>query len=215
MSDTDHHLSLEYNFIETKFFAISLAVLIVAYLIPSHFFIKALLLIGIIICAGKLFFHGTTYISVLLGGKKRAFFQASVAITVPLIYCWYLYTPTKEFNSSIYINYILNLQFLMTLGLIIYVSWISTSLLDREHPFRGFIISSSIIFAFSFAGNNGYYPSVDDFTDSMTFYQNREWAKAATDSNLYVAVYLTEVTISHLIMYIKMSHSRQNSNRSS
>jgi hypothetical protein len=47
--------------------------------------------------------------------------------------------------------------YIIPIGIIAYASWVAASQLNKDHPFRGFLIAGAAIFVICYFGHKGYY----------------------------------------------------------
>jgi len=102
-------------------------------------------------------FHGSTVISMLLQGRPRLLFQIFISIVTPILFSIYFLKDVQSItvegiNVFIFKGWI---WVLPPIGIVGYFSWIASKYLDRNHPFRGFIIASTIIFVICFLSRHG------------------------------------------------------------
>jgi len=56
----------------------------------------------------------------------------------------------------------------MMAAIVAYLCWSMARELDREHPFRGFLIASAVLFVFCFFGHHGIVPGRDADSEIAT-----------------------------------------------
>lgn len=114
--------------------AISLAVV---FLIPIGV-IKGIAFLVCAVTGWQLLFHGSTAISMSLGGTARLVFQIAVAVMLPLLLSLYFIKDARAFTLEDAFNRMFSLRFLIGSGIVGLFSWGLADLLDPEHRFRGF-----------------------------------------------------------------------------
>jgi hypothetical protein len=197
-------ISLEKSKSEARIFAIALVVLAIATeAIPSRW-ITALLMIPLAITAWLALFHGTTVISFQLQGFRRTAFQVAVAIAVPIALSFYFIHRTPELTASGVFGPALTPWFLLPVAIIGYASWHGAAQLDSEHPFRGFLVASTVLFVICLFGYYGIYSEFDEQTETSIQYIDKEAAALAAQSGRYFGQFLIYVAISYIAMLTKL-----------
>jgi predicted Na+-dependent transporter len=154
--DYKEHLEL------ARFDGIVLAICMTIIAVVSNKFILALTIIGAAIIGARFFFYASTAISIKLEGKTRTVFQIIISLVGPAILSLYFIKDAPELTLSGMIKPLLNWWTFFPLAIIAYASWAAEMVLDREYPFRGFLIGAAIIFAILFLKYNGVVLSSDD-----------------------------------------------------
>jgi hypothetical protein len=196
-------LSIDKARSETRFSAIASAVLLVLVVaIPSRFW-SALISLPLIITAWLLLFHGTTWVSLRLQGIHQKTFQISVALLVPLVLSLYFIHRTPQVTAAGVLEPLLDAWYLIPMAIIGYVSWFAAAQLDREHPFRGFLIAAAILFIICLFGYWGIRSEYDEQSESSLRYVDKEAAARAAQSGRYFAQYLIYVAIAYGVMVVR------------
>ncbi len=141
-------------------------------LITAFWFIplKPLKIIAVIAMLGLVgngwlfLFHGSTVISMLQQGRRRLLFQIFISILTPILFSIYFLKDAQSItlegiNMFIFQSWT---WLLFSIGIIAYVSWLVAKYLDRDHPFRGFVIASTTLFVLCFAGQHNIRFGNDD-----------------------------------------------------
>lgn len=196
-------ISLEKSRSEARLMAVvSAALAIIAAIVPSSL-VKLLALIALPYTAWLFYFHGTTWVSFLLQDNKKRIFQVGVAILTPALLSLYFLRHTPEFTFQVTFGPLLNPWFLLPCAFIWFFSKILSRVLDRQHPFRGYLIASVIIFIFCLYGFSGI--ALD--AENGTSYADEEFAKLAASTAKYFGQYLLYVAVSYLSLLRGMRKS--------
>lgn len=196
-------LSLEKAKSEARTFGIASAVFAAIALISPSRGLAALLCIPLA-CTGWLFlFHGSTVISMRLQGGARRRFQVVVAVLVPLGLSLFFLHEANESSFSQMVRTFWTPWLLLPLVVFGYISWQSANQLDRDHPFRGFIIASVVLFVFCLFGYLGIYSEYDQQTETSMQYIDKEAAREARETGRYFVQYLLYVTTCYAALLAK------------
>jgi len=152
----------------------------------------------------KFLFHGSTVISMYLQGFARRLFQIAVAVAFPLLVSLYFVKDATSFSLQ---NAYTSIPW-YGVAIIAYVSWAAAELLDDEHPFRGFLIASTVLFVIHFMSHLGYYWEHDNHTDASVAYLDKKTAKHAAETGRYLVWYLGYVTVSYIAMLARLTKLR-------
>lgn len=126
--------------------------------------IAVLAMLGLVGTGWKFIFHGSTAFSMTLQGANRKWFQIFISIITPILFSIYFLKDAQSItlegiNVFIFQDWT---WLLFSIGLIGYSSWHASEYLDRDHPFRGFLITSTIFFVLCFCGQHGIHFGNDD-----------------------------------------------------
>lgn len=194
-----------------KTFGIAFAILLGIVLFVPSLGIKALAQVGLAVTGWQFFFLGSTIISLSLGGTARRHFQIAVIVIFPLLLSLYFLKDVTSFTLLGVTGAMVTPWVLIPLGLIAYFSWSSVDFMDKEHPFRGFVIACTIIFVVSYLGYHGYASEEDYSGEATTVYLDKEKAKLAAERGLYWGQFLTYVVVSYVAMLLKIMRNRPSS----
>ena len=146
---------------EARGYGIATAILAIITFSLSFTHIKILMIIGGFSLLGlvgtgwQFLFHGSTAISMALQGTSRLLFQIFISIATPILFSIYFLKDAQSINLEGLFWFTVNVWLLLPIGIIAYISWLVAKYLDRGHPFRGFLIASTIIFVICFCGQHG------------------------------------------------------------
>lgn len=124
--------------------------------------IAAIAMLGLVGNGWLFLFHGSTVISMLLQGRPRLLFQIFISIVTPILFSIYFLKDAQSITLEGMYVYMFHAWILFPIGIFAYVSFIVNSYLDRYHPFRGFIIASTIFFVLCLIGHHGIRIGSDD-----------------------------------------------------
>jgi len=185
--------------------AISLAVFLVAiYVLP----ILPGVIVGgtaalVAIGGGAQFvFFGSTLISRALEGKRRTQFQVAISLAAPLVFALCLASRVDALPIE-------TLWRMMTPWLLIplcvlgWVGWFSATQLDRDHPFRGYLIGATVLFVLCFLWSMGMTSESDPSGEGSYSYFDRDQAMEARQSGRYVFMYAIYTAALYVAMFLR------------
>ena len=181
---------------------VSLTLAIIAAVVPSSM-IQLLALIALPYTVWLVYFYGATWVSFLLQDNKRKLFQVFVSIFTPAILSIYFLRHISEFTLQATFGPLMNPWLLLPCAFIWFFSKVLSRVLDRQHPFRGYLVSSVIIFLFCLYGFSGI--SID--SENGANYADEEFVKLAASTAKYFGLYLLYVAISYVSLFLGMNKS--------
>jgi hypothetical protein len=210
-------LSLEREKSEARGHGIASAILLGILLLVPVPAIKILAALPLIITAWKFVFHGSTAISMALEGKSRQWFQILVCVAVPLVMSLYFFVTTARLVPSVALKIVLLRMFddlgLVSTGIIAiiaFMSWTLADLLNQDHPFRGFMIACTVIFAICFFSYNDTRIAYESCKQMASW--DREYtfevAQLAADLGRHCWAFLAFIAVSYVAMVVRMRHRR-------
>ncbi len=202
MTDSDissTRLSIERARNEAKDYGKASAVLAVVALVPITI-VQAFALLGLTVTGWLFLFQGSTAISISLAGVARRRFQIAVVVVVPLLMSLYFLEDATAISPQSAVGHMVSPWSLLPIAVIACASWITADQLDRDHPFRGFLVACSILFIICYMGHNGIHSEHDDYTDSSYTSIDKEAAAQAAESGRYLGQYLVYVVVSYAAM---------------
>jgi len=185
---------------EARFFGIASAILLALFIAVSSAFFKVLILLGLAATTWKIIFHGATFISLSVHGKTRTYFQVAVSILFPVALSLYFLASSSPASVGSMFYHLFSLWFLIPLLVIGYTSKSAAIVVNERHPFRSFMIASTIIFVICFMGHNGIHSEYDDSAESNYTYIDKESSKSAKESGRYFGQFLVYVLVSYSAM---------------
>jgi hypothetical protein len=189
---------------------VSAILLVVIFVIPVKI-VQVSASLGIAVTGCYFVFYGSTVISMTLEGESRRWFQILVSVAVPILLSLYFIKDAPSLTLRGIFGHMLSAWYLIPVGLIGYVSWAAADQLNREHPFRGFLIACAVIFVICFMGHRGIYSEYDDYENSFMHF-DEEAAKRAAETGRYFGRFLVYVVTSYVAMLMKM-HRRRTPNK--
>lgn len=189
---------------EARRFGIASGVLLAIVLLSQSMVVTVLALIPLAVCAWKLVFHGATAISMSLAAPKRNLFQVAVAVAFPLVLSWYFIRNTPTLTVAGVIGHMASAWFLAPIVLTAWISWASADQLDREQPFRGFLIAATALFVICLLGYHGIYSDSDDQGETRYTVIDREAAAQAAATGRSFGQFLVYVLVSYGAMFVKL-----------
>ena len=203
---TTESISLEEAKSKARFFAIASAVLLtLVLLIPSRV-LAAFLIIPLAYTGWMVLFHGTTAVSMTLQGSQRTAFQIATALVVPLVLSLFFLQRTEKLTVYGLFGHMLSPWYLLPFAFIVigYVSWHAGTQLDREQPFRGFLIAGAVLFAICLLGYYGIYSEFDEDTETSFSYIDKEAANLAAETGRYFGQFLAYVLVAYAGLFAKL-----------
>lgn len=185
---------------EARLFGIVSAVLLLIVLFISDDFAK----VGLVVTGWLFMFHGTTVVSLALERESRRWFQIFVSSAVPILASLYFIKDTPSVTFGGVAGHMISPSYLFVIALIGYFSWAGADVLNKDHPFRGFLIVSTFFFVICFMGHHGYYGEYDDYSDETGWLLDKEAAKRAAETGRYFGQFWLYVTVSYGAMLFKM-----------
>lgn len=196
-------LSFEKAQSEARFFGVASVVLLAVVLLVPVPIIKAFAVLGLAVTGWQFLFQGSTAISLTLEENRRQRFQIVISLAVPAVFSLYFIKDTPTVTLQGVIGHMFSVWFFLPLVIIGYVSWFVADQLDKEHPFRGFLIACTVIFVICFMGYHGIHDEYDEYTESSVTYIDKDAAKAAAQTGRYFGQFLLYVAVSYGAMLLK------------
>lgn len=186
--------------------AIGLAVLVFAdYVLPRRAatIVGALALILVVVGGSQFLFHGATLVSRALEGWRRTQFQVAVSLAAPILFTLFLASRVDAMPTATLWG-MLTPWLLIPLGIISWVCWFGGGQLNREHPFRGFLIAAAVLGVLCFFWSAGMVSDSDYDGEGSSLYLDPERAKRAKVTGEYVWRFLLYVTTAYLVLFLKL-----------
>lgn len=222
MSDDKQEKSLNYNdsIFHARFTVIAFLACLGIYLIATFineknsfaFLLRILSLIAIIVFGWQAFFYWTTAISLKLCDPQRGYFQVAISILFPLCASLLFLRDTPEFRFDYLTDSFSSPWILIPLGIIAYFSYISGNHLDIYHPFRGFVISSTVLFVFFYIRSKGVYVETDNDLEGSSYFVDKDAAKHAATTGKYFLHYIASVMFSYAGLLLGRHKNRERIN---
>lgn len=196
-------LSFEKAQSEARFFGVASVVLLAIVLLVPVPIIKAFAVLGLAVTGWQFLFQGSTAISLTLEENRRQQFQIVISLAVPAVFSLYFIKDAPTVTLQGVIGHMFSVWFFLPLAIIGYVSWFAADQLDKEHPFRGFLIACTAIFVICFMGYHGIRGEYDEYTESSVTYIDKDAAKAAAQTGRYLGQFLLYGAVSYGAMLLK------------
>ena len=185
--------------------AVSLGLMLLAVYVlphPAGVLVGALALIGVVASGAQFVFQGATLISLALEGQQRQQFQVAISLAAPVLIALLLASrvdavPLETLGS------ILTPWLLIPLGIIAWIGLASGSHLNREHPFRGFLIAAAILGVLCWFWTAGMGSDSDYDGEGSSLYLDPERARRARETGEYVWRFLLYVITAYLALFLK------------
>lgn len=148
-------------------------------------------------------FHGATIVSLHLGGTRRTCFQIAVSLAFPMVLSLYFIHDVSMLSLKNAAETINSAWLLIPVAFIGYMSWVGADQLNRDHPFRGFLIASTIVFFICYFGHHGIYYEGDPERGARFIIYYKEVSGISAQSGGYFILYLMYVAVSYGAMLLR------------
>ncbi|OGA02889.1 MAG: hypothetical protein A3I00_05890 [Betaproteobacteria bacterium RIFCSPLOWO2_02_FULL_64_12] len=165
--------------------------------------VEALAFIVVVVAGAQFLFHGATLVSAALEGQRRKWFQIAVALAAPVMFALILVSRADAIPLRTLWD-ILTPYLLFPLGVIAWVCWYSGGQLNREHPFRGFLIAAAILGVLCLAWSAGMTSEYDDYEKGSSEYFDPEKARRGRETGVYVWRVAFYVTTAYLVLFLRL-----------
>ena len=184
-----------------------IAIVFAPYALPKNpaTLVGGIALLVVAIAGSQFLFHITTIISGSLEGRRRTQYQVAVSVAAPVAFTLILASHADAVPIRTLFD-ILSLWLLIPLGIIAWVCVLASTQLDREHPFRGFLIASAVLFAMCFMWSMGM--TTDSDGEDSHWYLDPAKAKRARATGRYVWQYLLYVTVAYVALFLGRRRTR-------
>lgn len=186
--------------------ALGLGVLLFAsYVLPSRAagIVSGLALFFVIVAGGQFLFHVATLVSKRLAGQRRMWFQVVVALAAPVAFTLVLAGRADVIPMETLWK-MLTVRILIPLGIIAWACWFAGGQLNREHPFRGFLIAATILGVACLFWSAGMVSESDYDGEGSIFYLDPGRARRARETGEYVWRFALYVTTAYLALLLKL-----------
>jgi len=185
---------------------IALVVLVFAlYILPRRagFIVGAFAALMVAIGGARFIFDGSTIISMSLDGWRRTWFQVAIALAVPVGFVLILASCADAVPLATLWR-MLTPWLLIPLGIIAWVSWYFGGHLNRDHPFRGFLIAATVLGVLCFLWSAGMVSESDYEGEDSSFFFDPEKARVAKETGEYVWRFALYVTTAYLGLLFRL-----------
>jgi hypothetical protein len=169
---------------------------------PAGVLVGALALLVVLGTGAQFVFQGATLISMALHGQRRAQFQVSISLAAPVVIALLLASRVDAVPLETLWS-ILSPWLLIPLGIIAWIGWSSGSHLNREHPFRGFLIAVAVLGVLCWFWTAGMASESDYDGEGSSLYLDPERARQARETGEYVWRFVLYVTTAYLALFLK------------
>lgn len=196
-------LSLDKAKTEAQFFGLTSAFILLVFLFVPILVVRLYISLFLFITSWLFLFHGATVVSIKLRGKKRRIFQIALSLAFPAFLSLYFIHDISVVAFPQILGAIPNIWLLIPIAFIGYMSWAAADQLDQEHPFRGFVITSTILFFICYFGHHGIYFEDDRTAGSGFVISYRETAKVSARAGGYFVLYIVYVAVAYGAMLVR------------
>jgi hypothetical protein len=179
-----------------------LVILLAGYLLPPRpaAIVGALALFVVVVTGAHCVFQSATLVSHALQGQQRRRFQVVVSLIAPALVSVSLVSRVDAVPVDTLWG-ILTPWLILPLAIIATVSWYASGVLDREHPFRGFVITATIFGVLCWFWTMGMTGGdTHDEEGGSGFYLDPGLAQRARETGEYVWRYLIYVSASYAVL---------------
>jgi len=156
------------------------------------------------VTAWQFVLHGSTAVSICLNGRKRTLFQISMAVAFPLALSMYFLRVVPSFAVGELVGQLVSPQYLLPTAIIGYASWFMAEQLDREHPFRGFLMASAAIFVICLLGYHGIQIASDEFSEATYEARDSEKTIEVAQTGRFFGQFLLYILASYAALLAKL-----------
>lgn len=185
----------------------TIVMLFAPYILPSRLaLIVRVLALFLTVGAGAQFvFQGATLASHALQGQRRRQFQVGVSLAAPVLFITFLVSRVDAVPLNTLWGILTHPWLIVPLAIITTASWYAGGVLDREHPFRGFVVAATIfaVLCWSWTGGMTSGPSVGYEDGGSSFYLDPKRAQRARETGEYVWRYLIYVSASYAVLFYR------------
>jgi hypothetical protein len=144
-----------------------LAGVLLGFLAPGGSIIALLSLPFAIVGGWQAVWYGATLLNIRLEGAKRRYFQIAIALLTPAIASLWFFKGVGQFTITGFLADATSWWVLLLVAFLGLVCWEVGGMLHKQHPFRGFLAVTAVIFIVMFLGHAGMSsdPDCDDERD--------------------------------------------------
>jgi len=197
---------IRYNGILT---AIWLGVLVLAPYVLPHLpatIVQVFAVFFVVIAGSQFFLELATFVSKALKGRRRTQFQVCLSLAVPIAFTRFLASRADVVPFQTLLD-MFTPWLLIPLGVIGWVCWLTGSQLNREHPFRGFLIASAVLFVLCFISAMGMTTESDG--EGSYAFLDPDKAKRARETGVYVWGFVLCVTVAYVALFLRWCRTQQ------
>jgi hypothetical protein len=144
-----------------------------------------------------LFYHLATLVSVKLEGRTRTCFQVAVSLAVPIVLAFILSARVDALPFET-LSRMLTPWLLLPLGIIGLIGWCGAMELNRNHPFRPFLVTSAVLFVLCWIWNS----DMADIASSSDPFLDRELVTRKKETGAYVYRYVLYVLAAYTGLFL-------------
>lgn len=153
-----------------------------------------LLLIG---AGSQFFFQVANFVSMSLKRPQRTLYQVAISLAVPIAFTLALASRADAVPPETLVKMLTPWRLIPT-AIIGWICWYAGERLDQEHPFRGFLITSAVLFALSFMYSMGF--RIESDGEESYSYLDPERAKRARETGEHVWTFVLNVTTAYVAL---------------
>jgi hypothetical protein len=179
-----------------------LVLVVASYLLPQRagVMVGGPALLVAVVAGAQSVFQTATLASQALQGQRRRQFQVWVSLGAPVLFSLFLVSRVDAVPVET-LQGILTPWLVVPLGIIATVSWYAGGALDREDPFRGFVIAATVLAVLCWFWTAGMTSGDSDYEDGGSgLYLDRERAQRVRETGEYVWRYLVYVSTSYAVL---------------
>ena len=171
--------------------------------------VGALSLLVTVGCGAQCVFQTATLISHRLQGRSRLRFQVAVSLSAPVVIAFILVSRVEAVPLET-LSRMLTPWLVVPAGLIGLMCWAAGGVLDRDHPFRAFLIASATLGVLCLFWTQGMTSDADfDSESGSHFYLDPEKAAEARATGEFVWRFLVYVSVAYLALFLRLKLRRR------
>ena len=181
-----------------------LILVLAGYLLPQRagVIVGGLALFVALVAGAQSAFQTATLASHTLHGERRRHFQVWMSVGAPILFGMFLVSRVEAVPVDTLLD-ILTPWLLVPLAIIGTVSWYAGGALDREHPFRGFVVAATVLAVLCWFWTAGMTSGESDEEGGPGLYLDPERAERARATGEYVWRYLIYVAAAYAILFYR------------
>jgi hypothetical protein len=153
-------------------------------------------LLGLLISAWQLMFHGLSAVALALAGIRRATFQIVAVLVIPLFVSAYFFIDADLTVANARLTFP-QLGVWFVVAVVGYISWSAATKLDSDLPFRGFLIATTTLFVLTVVYSGA----------QRTYY---EYSALTRETGQYGYQFLLYVSASYVGLFSRLLLRRRN-----
>jgi hypothetical protein len=197
-------LSIDTKWYGTWFIGLSVVFLVLPDMNLFFRIVKVVSLLGALYTGWLVVWHGTTWMSVLLSGDFRKWFQVIVSVLVPAVLSILFFHQAETLKINLVsASFNSNWTWIQVAFMVLACWWLSENL-NKDHPFRGFLVISIVLFVMLYFKHMGGFTAHDEYDDSSSMYFDKEKSAVFAQTGRYGMWFVLDICLCYLTMLIRI-----------